>query len=153
MGISIGFGLGPIRFSAPLVSGRRRRAPIYTTQQYVAAGGRKQYHHAPRPDYGHAGGWRGLLLVLSLLLIPVAALLQVAMFAANGFWVGLVWLLFQLACVLPFILARYGTRLNAKRAEQARREAETAARADYEHAAMMRGEIGLGTYGAFQPRS
>jgi hypothetical protein len=144
MGISIGFGLGPVRFSAPLrvPGGNQRQRYGYTTEQYVAAG------RPGRP----MGTQRALFIALGCLVLPFAVLFQIAMFAAGGFWVGFVWLLFQIGiAVLPLVLSKFGDRRERQRAEQARREAETAARAEYEHAAMMRGEIGLGTYGAFQP--
>ena len=86
---------------------------------------------------------RILLSLLAAVTIPPVGLFQIAMFAANGFWVGLAWLLVQLVAVSCIVLPIVSDRR--------RKRAQTLARANYEHAAVMRGEIGLGTYGAFPP--
>jgi hypothetical protein len=137
MGISFGFGLGPVRASAPLriPGGNQRQHYGYTTEQYMAAA------RPGRP----MDAKRALLIALGCLVLPFAVLFQVAMFAAGGFWAGFVWLLFQLGvAVLPFVLSKIGERQNRQRTE-------AAARADYEHAAIMRGDMHLGIYGKYPP--
>lgn len=82
---------------------------------------------------------------IAVLTVMFLVLLQIGMFGAHGFIWGMVWLLFQLSVtVFPAVLAW--------KARRQRRQAAIAARADYEHAALLRGDIRTGVYGQFQPK-
>lgn len=83
-------------------------------------------------------------LILSWIVVIFAVIFQIAMFAANGCWVGLAWLLFQLAIVVPPVVICRNARRRA-------RQAEIAARARYEHFMLLSGDVATGTYGRYQP--
>jgi hypothetical protein len=89
-----------------------------------------------------------VLFGLGLLVAPFAVLLQVGMFAGNGFVAGMVWFLIQAAPVAYVIWIRRVARDIARRKAQ---EAALVARADYEHTQLCQGNISVGVYGAFQP--
>jgi hypothetical protein len=162
MGISIGFGLGPIRISSSLGGGGQRRRsphrPIVTAQQYTEEMQRRAQYVAAqraaarpaiqRPVTPRRPMSRWPLLLILTIPVTVALVFQVAMFAANGFADGMIWLLFQLLVVgIPVLVCR-AIHCHSERARAAE---ATAARADYEHAQLCRGNIAVGTYGAFQP--
>jgi hypothetical protein len=72
-------------------------------------------------------------------------------------WLGLVfvdWPVLVAAGILTVVLIAVflAARAEARRRDQRRRyRAAIAARADYEHAAIMRGDAWLGTFGRYQP--
>lgn len=86
-------------------------------------------------------------VMLGLAALGFAMLFQIAVFATDGFWFGMGWLLGQLIVATPFLIA-YGV---TRRDRRARKLAVFAARADYEHNALLRGDIATGVYGTFQP--
>jgi hypothetical protein len=142
--IGIGFGLGPVRISAsaPLITNRRRRRPTYVFVPQPQPLPPRPARHFPSPKARKVFG--------IIVAIPVTAfllLLQWAMFAANGFSVGMIWLLFQLAVIsIPLSIWWY-PRHARRRSERA----NMAARADYEHNAMMNGDTTTGVFGGYQP--
>jgi hypothetical protein len=87
--------------------------------------------------------------MLGLAALGFAVLFQIAVFATDGFWFGMGWLLGQLIVAAPFLIAYSITR----RDRRARELAVFAARADYEHNALLRGDMATGIYGAFQPKA
>ena len=68
---------------------------------------------------------------------------QIAMFATNGFWPGMIWLIIQLA-LMSIPVAKIQKR-------RRRLHAEIAARADYEHNALGRGDLKTWMHGRYQP--
>ena len=132
----------------------RRPGPVTMTGRLRRPPG-PRYAHVRPPQPRKSSNWGPVLLIVGILvavpLVLFLVLLQVSMFTAGGFWVGLGWLLFQLVIALPFPLSRITAKRAARRAKEARRKADLIARANFEHHALMSGEIGLGMYGAFQP--
>lgn len=147
MGISIGFGFGPVRVSSSL------RAPRYRTPSrprtvYVAQPIAQSAVQPVTPSPVS----RALGIIAVMVVAPFLVLLQIGMFGAHGFWGGMIWLLAQLIVATPFVIARVITQRDKARDEITARQAAAAARADYEHNALMRGDMAVGIHGAFQPK-
>lgn len=87
----------------------------------------------------------GICLFLGIVAGIVALLFQIAMFNTYGFVVGMVWFFIQAIPVMYILWIRRIIR-------RTRQRAEMAARADYEHQQLCRGDMATGIYGAFQPR-
>lgn len=84
-----------------------------------------------------------------LLWVIGAAMLsfQITMFIGGGFGGGMAWLIMQLVVMsIPVLMLR-----NRRIDKQIETERELVRRADYEHAALLRGDVRTGTYGRYQP--
>ena len=74
-------------------------------------------------------------------------LMHIGMFTDEGVWatIGVV------LCELVVVAIYMALTARSRRLQQHQQHAQTVARADYEHAAIMRGDGHLGVYGEFPP--